>query len=179
MSESPEGVFVISGIMASGKSTVAQLLAERFPKSAHVRGDAFRRMIVSGREDTTPDASKEAEGQLHLRHRLAAASADAYFEAGFTTVVQDVILGEWLGYFVGVLESEPIYVVVLAPTPEAVAERERKRKKRGYGEWSVEELDRGLRNDTPRLGLWLDTSGQTPEEIVAEIVGRRKEARVR
>lgn len=42
-------VFLLTGNMASGKSTVAQLLAERLPRAAHVRGDAFRRMIVTGR----------------------------------------------------------------------------------------------------------------------------------
>ena len=44
-------VYLITGMMASGKSTVAQALAERLPRSVHVRGDLFRRMIVSGRVD--------------------------------------------------------------------------------------------------------------------------------
>lgn len=46
-------IILITGIQAAGKSTVAQLLAERLPRSVHVRGDLFRRMIVSGRADTT------------------------------------------------------------------------------------------------------------------------------
>ena len=41
-------IFLITGLMASGKSTVAQVLAERLPRSVHLRGDAFRRMIVNG-----------------------------------------------------------------------------------------------------------------------------------
>ena len=55
-------VVVITGIMAAGKSTVAQLLTERLPRAAHVRGDLFRRMIVSGRADMTPGAEEEAGG---------------------------------------------------------------------------------------------------------------------
>ncbi len=39
-------LIVITGIMAAGKSTFAQALAERFPASAHVRGDHYRRCIV-------------------------------------------------------------------------------------------------------------------------------------
>jgi hypothetical protein len=47
-------VVVITGIMASGRSTVAQLLAERLPRSVHVRGDVLRTMIVSGRQEASP-----------------------------------------------------------------------------------------------------------------------------
>jgi uridine kinase len=44
-------VILITGIMASGKSTVAQLLSERFEKSVHLRGDIFLRMIVNNRKE--------------------------------------------------------------------------------------------------------------------------------
>lgn len=168
----PRAVFLLTGIMASGKSTVAQLLAERLPGAAHVHGDAFRRMIVTGRREMTPDAGQEAEAQLALRYRLAATATDAYFEAGFAVVVQDVILGGWLLKFVDLLKSRPLLVVVLAPRPEAVEDREAQRSKTGYGAWSVRQLDRNLRGDTPRLGLWIDSSGQTPEETVEEILAR-------
>lgn len=30
-------VFLITGVMAAGKSTIAELLAQRFPKSVHLR----------------------------------------------------------------------------------------------------------------------------------------------
>ena len=46
-------VVVITGIMASGKSTVAEALAKRFAKAVHLRGDIFRRMVVSGRAEMT------------------------------------------------------------------------------------------------------------------------------
>jgi chloramphenicol 3-O-phosphotransferase len=173
------GVVVITGIMAAGKSTVAQALAEALPRAAHVRGDAFRRMIVSGREDYVPGADGEAEAQLRLRYRLAAATADAYAEAGFTAVVQDVVLGERLTAYVGLFRSRPLHVVVLAPSPEAVAEREAGRAKTGYGAWTVAELDTGLREATPRLGLWLDTTRLTVGETVEAILADRERARVR
>jgi deoxyadenosine/deoxycytidine kinase len=34
-------VILITGNMAAGKSSVAQALAERLPKSVHLRGDVF------------------------------------------------------------------------------------------------------------------------------------------
>ena len=69
-------VVVITGIMGAGKSTVAQLLAERLPRAAHVRGDAFRRMIVRGRAEMVPSADAEALAQLSLRYDLASKVAD-------------------------------------------------------------------------------------------------------
>lgn len=42
-------IVLITGIQAAGKSTIAQALAERLPRSVHVRGDLFRRMVVNGR----------------------------------------------------------------------------------------------------------------------------------
>ena len=44
-------MYLITGLMASGKSTVSELLAESLEKCVHLRGDVFQKMIVSGRED--------------------------------------------------------------------------------------------------------------------------------
>lgn len=170
-------VVVITGIMAAGKSTVAQLLAERLPKAAHVRGDLFRRMIVSGRADMTPGAEEAAVAQLRLRHRLTATVADGYADAGFTAVVQDVLLGEHVGELLDALRTRPRYLVVLAPSPAAVAEREAARAKTGYGAWTVEDLDRGLRA-LPRRGLWLDSTDLTPAATVDALLAGLGTAKV-
>ncbi|MEV0198720.1 AAA family ATPase [Nonomuraea sp. NPDC050691] len=173
-----KGVVLITGIMAAGKSTVAQALAERLPRSAHVRGDLFRRMIVNGRADMTPDDAGEALRQLRLRYRLAAAAADLYAAEGFTPVVRDVALGEDLAHFVSLITAQPLRVVVLAPDAAAVERREAERPKTGYGAWTVADLDGALRDETPRVGLWLDTSRQSPAETVDEILARADEALV-
>jgi predicted kinase len=167
-------IILITGIMASGKSTVAQALAERLPKSVHLRGDIFRRMIVNGRLEMTPDAPDEAYKQLQLRYELAASTADLYCDAGFTVVYQDVILGPILNDVVERLKrNRRVAVIVLAPSPEVVAQREAGRAKTGYGQWTPAMLDYGLRTDTPRTGLWLDTSAlsiaQTVETILAQL----------
>ncbi|MFG1947493.1 AAA family ATPase [Nonomuraea sp. NPDC048826] len=171
-------VYLITGIQAAGKSTVAQALAERLPRAAHVRGDAFRRMIVSGGAPMTPDAGDDALRQLRLRYRIAAAAADLYAGEGFTAVVQDVVLGQELELFTRLVTTRPLMVVVLAPDAATVARREAERGKTAYGAWTVAALDEGLRRDTPRIGLWLDTSAQTPAETVEEILARTDEARV-
>ena len=176
-------VILITGVMASGKSTVAALLAEGLPRAAHIRGDTFRRMIVSGREEMTPSAAAapggEARAQLDLRHRLSAAAADEYAAHGFTAVVQDILLGPDLARWVHRIHARPLYVVVLAPSAEAVADRESKRAKAGYGLWTVESLDSLLRDHTPRIGLWLDTSAHTPEQTLAALLANLPAAEIR
>ncbi|MFP3387694.1 AAA family ATPase [Brevibacillus sp. SIMBA_040] len=163
------GIFLITGVMASGKSTVAQLLAEKFNQGVHVRGDTFRRMIVSGREEMLPDAGEEAMRQLRLRYQLAAQAADTYFEADFNVVLQDVILGPMLEEMMESIRNRPLYVIVLTPSQDAIAKREAARPKKGYGLWTISELDRQLREETPKLGMWLDTTNFTPVETVEQI----------
>ncbi|WP_018349465.1 zeta toxin family protein [Longispora albida] len=91
-------IILITGIQAAGKSTVAQLVAERLEKSVHVRGDLFRRMVIGGRAEPTPGSMPaEAVRQLRL---------------------------------------------------------------------------------TPRIGLWLDSSEQTPEQTADEILARLAEAAI-
>jgi chloramphenicol 3-O-phosphotransferase len=165
-------ILLLTGISAAGKSTVAQLLAERLPRSVHLRGDLFRRMIVRGRADVEPHRDPEADRQLRLRYRLAAAAADGYHQAGFTVVMQDVVLGPHLAELVATIRGRRLMVVVLAPRPDVVAARERARAKTGYASWTVEQLDDRLRRHTPRIGLWLDTSDQTPDETASEILRR-------
>jgi dephospho-CoA kinase len=75
-------IVLITGIPAAGKSTVADRLARRFERGVHVRGDVFRRMVVTGRHDMTSTPSEEAWRQLRLRYRLTALAADTYYEAG-------------------------------------------------------------------------------------------------
>jgi cytidylate kinase len=167
-------VVMITGISASGKSTVADSLARRFRRGVHVKGDVFRRMVVTDRHEMTATPSPEAWRQLRLRYRLGAHAADAYHAEGFAVVVQDVVLGPLLSEYVDSIRSRPLVVVVLAPRPVVVAAREALRDKVAYrgGLEEINALDRAMRADTPRLGLWLDTSALDVEQTVAAIIER-------
>jgi hypothetical protein len=158
--------------MAAGKSTVAGLLASRFERGVHLEGDVFRQSIVSGREEMTPDPSPQALNQLRLRYRLAATSADMYFEAGFTVALEDVVAGPALTAYHTMIRNRPCHVVVLLPAVEAVAAREAGREQKGYGAWTVEQLYEGFVTTTPRVGIWLDTTDLTPAESVDEILAQ-------
>lgn len=172
-------IFVITGIQAAGKSTVAQALAERFERSVHVRGDVFRKMVVNGREDMGPACpSAEAVRQLRLRYGLAASVADGYARAGFEVVLQDIVLGTDLTDMIARIRYRPCYLVILAPSAEVVRLRDEARQaargKVAYkpGEETVADLDGHLRRGTPRIGLWLDTSELTVGQTVDQILQR-------
>lgn len=173
----------ITGIMAAGKSTVAQQLAERLPRSVHLRGDLFRRMIVNGRAEMGVTLSEAALAQLRLRYRLAALVAGEYLAAGFSVVVQDIVIGQGLTEVLPLYAEScagfPQYLVVLCPSPVAVAAREAGRNKRGYDDpdW-IEEFDQILRSETPPLGFWIDSSDLTVAETVDRILANLARARL-
>lgn len=177
MSASTDGsIYLITGPMAAGKSTVARLLAERCHLGVHLEGDVFRRSIVSGRVEMTPQAPLGAVEQLRLRYRLAVEAAQHYAAHGFTVALDDVVAAEMLPEFVDSVEHRPLYLAVLLPSEDSLIAREGGRAAVVYGGWSVAEFHAVFATQTPRIGLWLDTTDQTAEETVDEIVTRKSEA---
>jgi hypothetical protein len=60
--------------------------------------------------------------------------------------------------------------VMLTPSLEAVKEREAGRGTRLLEQWGW--MDEEIRAGTPRIGLWIDTSDQTAEDSVDEMLRR-------
>ncbi len=126
-------LFVISGVSAAGKSTVARLLAKRFERGVCVPGDAIRGMMVSGRADMRPNAEAEALRQLALRYAWALSVADVFLNGGFDVVVEDVIVGPILREFLGLVPVPEFHLVFLDPDAAAIERRERERDRFAYG----------------------------------------------
>lgn len=139
-------------------------------------GTCSAAMVVGGRVDTTSTPSDEARTQLDLRYRLAVATADGYAAAGFTAVLQDVVIGADLTDMVDRVATRPRFLVVLAPDVECVREREAGRSKTGYGRVTVDGLDAALRDTTSRTGLWIDSSALSVAATIDAILRRFAEA---
>lgn len=172
-------IAVITGPQAAGKSTVADLLARQWSRSVHVRGDVFRRFVVSGQAVFGGSLDAEARRQWLLRHRLAAEAANGYADAGFDVVVQDLYFADALAPFLARLRPSEVHLIVLLPDVATLERREARRDKTGYG---GDLTAAGHRADfvrtTPRLGLWLDTSSDEPSDTVRTIIDRWGESLV-
>ncbi len=164
-------LFVVSGMQGAGKTTVAGLLARRFERGAHVSADTLHKMIVSGlvwKSQRGPEP--EADAQLRLRLHNMCLLGLSFVEAGFTAVLDDIIIGERVGHLREELAGRRFIFVMLTPSLDAVRQREAGRGTALHEQWGW--MDEEIRAGTPRIGLWIDSSGQAAEETVDEIMRR-------
>ncbi len=169
-----DSIWLVSGILGVGKSTIAREIAGQLPKSAHIEVDLIRRMIVSGSLGPGQDPLPESDAQLVLGAHNAALLADSLMTAGFTPVVDDVVLQLQLARYRKILSRWPIRLVVLAPPVEIAIERDRDRTEKHVAD-RFAYLDVELRKQMHGLGLWLDTSGMSVQETVEAIILRADE----
>ncbi len=115
-------VIVVSGPPGSGKSTVANLLAERYEPSALVDGDAFFAFLRTGFV-----APWLPESDHQNRAVLAAAAAASGRLAEHCTVVYDGVL--WPPYvpLFAANADRPIHYAVLLPSVDTLLQRVRDR----------------------------------------------------
>ncbi len=168
-------IFIVSGIPGAGKTTVSGLLARRFDRGVHLEADIFQKLIVTGGLFPDQEPEDEAWRQLRLRSKHVAMLADSFLEAGFWPVIDDVVVGLRLLEVLEDIKSRPLYFVLLLPRLDVVEQRDRTREeKHVFGTWSY--LDGVARTETPKQGLWLDSSDMTAEDTVDEILERLDEA---
>lgn len=161
-------LIVVTGIMAAGKSTVAHLLARRFARGVHIDADSLQQMIVSGGVwvDEPGEPSGEAARQLRLRLKNMCLLGRSFFEAGFTVILNDIIIGERWQHLQEELRGLPFSLVILAPRLEVILQRDLDRPKDTQGGTWARHLDSELRRTMTGIGLWIDSSEQTAEETV-------------
>lgn len=173
-------LFLITGITASGKTTVGHALAAMLPRSIHIDGDWVAQWVVSGLEPMDLPASAGAIEQLRLRYAGSLAVAQVYRHAGFDAVVTDNIFESDL---TGVLdlayadhETSEVLVSVLNPSTDEVRRRYRDRPGGGYSSTVTVEVLTAALQRTPHLGLWVDSTDQTATQTATYILDHLDEA---
>ncbi len=162
-------IYVVAGLPGVGKSTTSRALAERFDRGAHVEADALQAMAVRGAVLPDPDGiGPEARRHLDLRLRQACRVAAAFADDGFVAVVDDLVIGPSVDVVRAELAGRELRFVMLCPAFEHVRARWLAMGSPFADRWAW--IDRIIRHDTERLGLWLDTAALSPAETVDRIL---------
>jgi adenylylsulfate kinase-like enzyme len=168
-------VYVITGQLSAGKSTVARELLNRFERGYLVDLDALREMVTSGLASPL-EWTDETSRQFGLAIRGAAALARIYAEAGFAIAIEggiDPQLVEDALADVGLRER--MVGVVLRPRLDVALARNRERTTKAFDtsilERAMHDIDADLARDGDRPG-WhaIDNSDESVSKTVERIL---------
>jgi hypothetical protein len=156
---------------------MAARLAAHFPAAAHVEADRLQDLIVSGAAHGTVDGlSPEARRQIRLRLHHAALLATSFRDAGFDAIIDDIITGSRFDDLCAELDGVPFSFIMLLRDLATMKETWRQMKSPFVDAWDW--IDHEIREATPRVGLWIDSTAQSEDATFHEIVTRLDEARV-
>jgi adenylylsulfate kinase-like enzyme len=120
-------VCLITGPAGAGKSTIADILASRLPKTARIDVDYVRHMIKSGKVKPHPYTS-EANVQIALAARNVCTLAKNFVSEGYSVFIDDVVVREeHMDNYRNLLKDIPFFVFLLLPNADVLTRRDLKR----------------------------------------------------
>ncbi len=82
-------LIIITGPPAAGKTTIAEKLSEKFPKTVHLSKDFIYHLVESGHFNPW-DPSPEAKKQFLLNDRVILYIIKTYLNAGYIVIIEGV-----------------------------------------------------------------------------------------
>lgn len=168
-------IFVITGQLSAGKSTVARALLDRYPLGYHIDVDGIREMVTSGL--ASPLAwTDETDRQFGLAIRASAAIARVYSHAGFAVAIEGGLDPAQVEMALEEHDLRDRMVgIVLHPRLDVALDRNRVRQSKSFDtsilEGVMRQIDGDLARDAARPG-WhqLDNSHEPVDATVDRIV---------
>ncbi len=175
MSGGTSPVFVISGQLAAGKSTLAEALMRRYPRGLHVNMDGVREMVVSGLASPL-EWTPETDRQFGLAAQASAKLAAIYHRGGFAAAIEGGMDPQLIDPWLAEEGLDEVAVkVVLVPRLEVAMERNRSRTNKSFDtsilDEAIFEIDRTLR-DEPLPADWvgIDNSDEAVDATVERVL---------
>ena len=168
-------VFVITGQLSAGKSTLAGAVLARYPFGYHIDVDGLREMVTSGLASPL-EWTDETTRQFGLAITASAALAKVYASAGFAVAIEGGIDQEPMEQaLTDAGLADRLVGIVLHPRLEAALQRNRERQTKSFDtsilEQVMAEIDTDLARQPDRPG-WhrLDNSDESVEATVVRIL---------
>ncbi len=172
-------IFLIMGTPASGKSTIAKALMQRFEKGVHIPVDDLRRMVVSGLSDMSFEVSPATLEQLRLAREATSSMARIYSDNEFAVAIDDFWYGNKPDEVYCQKIGQRIRRVLLLPDLEATLQRLYSRNPdEGSFKQILEAAIRQLHTDIvahPKTNWLVIDSSQLSVEATVDIILERKE----
>ena len=175
----PQPIFVITGQLSAGKSTVARALLDRYEHGYHIDVDGIREMVTSGLASPL-EWTDETSRQFELAIRASAALARVYADAGFAVAIEggvDPELAEAALAEAGLRDR--MVGIVLHPRLDVALERNRSRETKSFDTSILEDAMRQIEEDVARDAArpgWheIDNSDDTVDATVERILSIRR-----
>jgi gluconate kinase len=158
-------VLILTGPPASGKSSVAEALAERYDRVAHVEVDTLRHFITP--TGYIAPGRPGFERQQALAVRNACALAANFIAERIAVIIDDVIVsGSDLAMYLDGLRAAaaPVHVVHLMPRLEVCLERNRTRREGRMNPERIETVYREMAAVAEPRGVTIDNSEMTAHQ---------------
>ena len=163
-------VIVLTGAPGSGKSTVAELLAARLDRAAHVPVDFFRKMIKGGYASPR-HWSDEVDRQYRIARASAAQTARNLAAGGFIPILDDIVPAAWVDEWRAALTGLDCRFVALRPRLDVALRRNRERSIWTVDESVLAELHAMLEGPHTEGWLVVDNSEGSPDETATAVAG--------